>query len=116
MDIKIIAMVAASLLCSAVFVGCSCSKSIDKDEKQTDQIKMDAQVTLSSKASYTTSETEYEKTTSTTTTKKKTSTTKTYKKKRTTTTNKTTTKKKEKIQTLEQVKHKWFLATMINTK
>lgn len=64
MDIKIIAMVAASLLCSVVFVGCSCSKSIDKDEKHTDQIEMDAKVTLSSKASYTTSETEHEKTTS----------------------------------------------------
>lgn len=67
MDIRIIALVAASLICSAVFVGCSCSKSKDiSDEVETNQIEMEADVTLSSKVTYTTPESKYVRTTETT--------------------------------------------------
>lgn len=60
MDFRITALIAASLFCSAVFVGCSCTKSIsNEDVQETNQIELDKDVTLSSKNSTTTTRTEY---------------------------------------------------------
>lgn len=65
MDLRITALIAASLIGSAVFVGCSCSKSVDNDEKKDmNQIEMENDVTLSSETSSNTTKTEYAASTS----------------------------------------------------
>lgn len=50
MEIKIAALVAASAVASAVFVGCSCGRSVDNSAEDMNQIEIESNVTVSSES------------------------------------------------------------------
>lgn len=50
MELKLVALVTASALASALFVGCACTKSVDNGEDDAALIEIDSDVTISSEA------------------------------------------------------------------